>query len=678
MRGKTMRMTGIMVAALLLAAPLAVTAETLTYVELVNRLTDLERLAVLPEVGETCEQWSSYDRATRYDEATGKFEGWAANGDGGQFIRAEDGRQVMAEMEGPGCIWRIWSARPLKGHVRVYLDGAETPAVDLSFREYFDGKSAPFTRKSLVYTVANGWNNYTPIPYQKSCKIVADEGWGAYFQFTYSTFPEGTQVPTFKRELSKAEAAALDAVDAHFAKLGTGPAVRYAEEQLEASVLTVGPGATVTVLDLKGPQAITALRAKPDLPASPDDRAILRELVLRITWDGEKEPAVWSPLGDFFGTAPGANAYRSFPLGLTETGWWYSYWYMPFAKSALVELVNEGRAARSVHMEVMHAPLTKPIEKLGRFHAKWHLDAFLPPEPERWIDWTILTTQGQGRFCGVMLHVWNPRGGWWGEGDEKFHVDGEKFPSTIGTGSEDYFGYAWCTPKLFTRAYHNQTLVNKNIGHVSVNRWQITDNIPFQKSFEGYIEKYYKNNRPTLYDAVAYWYLAPGGKDPYKPVPLAERTVWPEPEVPRVKGAVEGEKMKIIAKSGGNPRMQEVAGYGDNWSGQQHLWWTNGKPGDTLDLRLPVEKAGAYALKIQLTKARDYGIVQLYLDGNKLGGPIDLYNPSVAPTGVLDMGKHELAAGDHTLRIEIAGANEQAVKAYMAGLDYVKLDPVSK
>ena len=61
----------------------------------------------------------------------------------------------------------------------------------------------------------------------------------------------------------------------------------------------------------------------------------------------------------------------------------------------------------------------------------------------------MLRTQGRGRFCGVMLHVWNPRGGWWGEGDEKFFVDGEKFPSTFGTGSEDYFGYAWCDPHLF-------------------------------------------------------------------------------------------------------------------------------------------------------------------------------------------------------------------------------------
>ncbi len=53
-----------------------------------------------------------------------------------------------------------------------------------------------------------------------------------------------------------------------------------------------------------------------------------------------------------------------------------------------------------------------------------------------------------------MLHIWNPKGGWWGEGDEKFFVDGERFPSTFGTGTEDYFGYAWCSEKTFIRAFH--------------------------------------------------------------------------------------------------------------------------------------------------------------------------------------------------------------------------------
>ena len=81
---------------------------------------------------------------------------------------------VLAEMQGPGCIWRIWSAAPKDGHVRIYLDGASEPAVDLPFVGYFDGKNEPFTRSAIVHTVSMGWNNYTPIPYQKSCKIVAD------------------------------------------------------------------------------------------------------------------------------------------------------------------------------------------------------------------------------------------------------------------------------------------------------------------------------------------------------------------------------------------------------------------------------------------------------------------------------------------------------------------------
>ena len=62
------------------------------------------------------------------------------------------------------------------------------------------------------------------------------------------------------------------------------------------------------------------------------------------------------------------------------------------------------------------------------------------------------------------------------------------------------------------------------------------------------------------------------------------------------------------------------------WSNDAHLWWIEAKPGDKLDLALPVKQAGKYRLGMQLTKAPDYGIVQLYLDGQKLGDPIDLYH----------------------------------------------------
>jgi hypothetical protein len=245
---------------------------------------------------------------------------------------------------------------------------------------------------------------------------------------------------------------------------------------------------------------------------------------------------------------------------------------MPFAKEAIVELENDGNTAFAARFNFTHAPLSKPIEKLGRFRCKWHRDAALPTEPERWIDWTMLSAQGRGRFVGVMLEVWNPRGGWWGEGDEKFFVDGEEFPSTFGTGSEDYFGYAWCCPELFENAYHNQTISEGIAGHVSVNRWHITDNIPFQTSFEGAIEKYYPNKKPTLYAATAYWYSALGGNDPYGPVAVEDRLFYVQPTIAKVFGAVEGESMKVIGKTGGNVDVQVLFDGGDEWSCGKHLW----------------------------------------------------------------------------------------------------------
>jgi hypothetical protein len=88
---------------------------------------------------------------------------------------------------------------------------------------------------------------------------------------------------------------------------------------------------------------------------------------------------------------------------------------------------------------------------------------------------------------------------------------------------------------------------------------------------------------------------------------------------------------------------------------------------------VPVAKDGKYKLLAQLTEAVDYGIVQLSLDGRKLGEPIDLYHNGVITTGELDFGIRELSAGEHKLTMEIIGANPKAVKSYMVGLDYVKL-----
>jgi hypothetical protein len=351
---------------------------------------------------------------------------------------------------------------------------------------------------------------------------------------------------------------------------------------------------------------------------------------------------------------------------------------MPFAKAADFTLVNDGHQNRKLSFEVVTVPLDEAPSRYARFHAKWHRDALLPEDSERRkIDWTLLQTEGRGRFLGVMLHVWNPRGSWWGEGDEKFWVDGEKFPSTIGTGSEDYFGYAWCNPTLFQNAYHNQTISMNNKGHICVNRWHIADHIPFQRSFEAAIEKYFPNPRPTLYASTVYWYLAPGGKDPYKPAPLAERAgYWDDTslQVHNVKGALEGERLRVVSRTGGGVQEQELSMFEGQWSGDAQLWWTGAKPGDRLELVLPVATSGKYKLLAAMTTAVDYGTVRILLDDREVAA-LDLFNKGVLPTGERELGTHALTAGDHTLTVEITGANEKAVKAYMFGLDYLRLEP---
>jgi putative membrane-bound dehydrogenase-like protein len=147
----------------------------------------------------------------------------------------------------------------------------------------------------------------------------------------------------------------------------------------------------------------------------------------------------------------------------------------------------------------------------------------------------------------------------------------------------------------------------------------------------------------------------------------------------RVAGAVEGESMKILRKTAGDARSQKMDPFpADRWSGADQLWWTGARPGARLELELPVPEAGRYEIELVLTRARDYGIIQLTLDGAKLGEPIDLYHfPEVMTTGVLSFEPRDLRAGAHTLGIEVVGAHPKAVKAYMLGLDYVRLRPAT-
>jgi len=141
----------------------------------------------------------------------------------------------------------------------------------------------------------------------------------------------------------------------------------------------------------------------------------------------------------------------------------------------------------------------------------------------------------------------------------------------------------------------------------------------------------------------------------------------------------EGEQLKILAVSDGSASPQNMSGFAaDRWSNDSQLWWTDGKIGSRLEMEIDVETSGSYDLRMVLTKAQDYGIVQVYFDDQKIGEPIDLFNkPSVITTGMVKMGQLSLKAGKHRLVLEIVGANKNAVPRKMVGLDLIQLGTVT-
>ncbi|RYD59203.1 MAG: hypothetical protein EOP83_20665, partial [Verrucomicrobiaceae bacterium] len=180
---------------LLSMSPASRAADELSYQDVLSRLTDMQRLASPVIPGERSGASTSHDRDSAYDTANGTYRNWSANDDGWGFIRKEGNDQVLVDLEGPGVLWRVWSAKPEQGHIRIFLDGSTTPIVDKSFRSFFDDLEKDYP--GLAMTLSRGRNEFVPIPFAKSCKVVMSEGWGAYFHATHTLFPKDTKIETF-------------------------------------------------------------------------------------------------------------------------------------------------------------------------------------------------------------------------------------------------------------------------------------------------------------------------------------------------------------------------------------------------------------------------------------------------------------------------------------------------
>jgi len=679
------------------------------YIDVVNSLVDLKALATAPQKGEGAYESSSYNKLSNYNATTVVYENWSQNWDeGNDAPRTDDGGYLIAETEGAGAIVRIWSAKPLDGHIKIFIDGNNEPTVDMPFKDIFGSGASPFDLQNLCYDAVGGKNCYVPITYNNGCRVVLYNDWGQFYQVNYISFPDGTAIESFKFPLSDENLSSLRAVDKVMGGDMSALSDTYTDTVKKTETVTVSSGENVEILNSASSGAIVGLKIKInglDTEIGADgiahDWKSLSDMCISMRWDKSNTDAVWSTLGGFFASQTGLNEYSSLPTGVLSDGTMYSNWYMPFENGAVITIVNDGNEDYSVTYTVTTVSLEKEAtEKLLRFHAKWVRAA--DPQREgndRWPDSEFLYLEGTGRFVGTSLHVYKEIGRgdgqynglpdnngsavtysnwWWGEGDEKFFVDGEKFPSWFGTGSEDYFGYAWGNWMPFSKAYHAQPFTNGGmygVGNRLNNRFHIIDNIPFQSSFEACLEKYHRDGYAN-WVFTSFFYLDKEAEDGYSSVSLTDRTAYYKHPYPAAATFYEGEMLPIIDTSGRIKAETQVMSKWGSWSGNEQFILKAGKSGDFVRLYINVPKSGNYNLSAVFTKAKDFGIAQHYIDGIAVGGAVDLYNPSVVRTSEATIGSIYLEEGLHILTVKVIGKNE-ASTGFFYGLDFLRLRVVN-
>jgi len=314
----------------------------------------------------------------------------------------------------------------------------------------------------------------------------------------------------------------------------------------------VKAGETVTLAETAGPGVIQHIWMTVTNQASPRNRYILRDLVVRIYWDGESAPSVESPLGDFFCCGFGVSyLVNSMPVAVNPTRGFNCYFPMPFHKSMKITLENQcDEDVNAFFYQVDYCLLDKLPENTGYFHAQWRRQRLT----EKAKDYVILdNVKGKGQYVGTYMALTTLERYWYGEGEIKFYLDGDQaYPTICGTGTEDYFGGAWsfatqkdgktventyCTPFLgypyyshhdseLHNDYHNDDIPPQR----SFYRWHIMDPVLFAEDIRVAIQQIGISygglfERQDDVATVAYWYQA----EPHIPFPklMGRRDRWP-------------------------------------------------------------------------------------------------------------------------------------------------------
>ena len=508
---------------------------------LLDEMTDPFSHTKWPANEYICRQSSSYSResvtpATAAEDGTFRPEsgrdwgkGWFENHDFDNYIREEkvDGQTeyVMHEDNGPGVILGFWAAYGgyadgEGGDYIFYIDGADKPVIKMQNKALVGGTGLvgyPFSYVAPAKTENLTWlgHNLTlPIPYGKSCKISfrpydptkTAKTHGHYFQIMYRSYKPGVTVESFDENTMKKYAKEIYACGVKL----TGDKTIQIDDVNKANDKHIAPGAKKSLV-LKGERCITSLSIQLD---ASDISEALSKTILKIKFDGEQ--TVECPVGNFFGIGYKQLSHCTFYVRTNSDGMMTAYWAMPFAKKANITLENHsGTDVKLKVFQTTSKPCTWEPERSMHFYAwyneKKNLDTSIK------FDYNFVTIKGKGRFVGDGLTVFSyyPEGSghdWWGEGDEKIFVDDEAFPSHFGTGTEDYYRYAYCRPQPFSYPSISQPIGdgNKTPGLSTNNRYRLLDDIPFEKSFAFFMEIWHPFYDKMDYAPATFWYAFPG------------------------------------------------------------------------------------------------------------------------------------------------------------------------
>lgn len=660
----------------------AITLDSLL-AEMINRDT----VAKWPVPAYTLRQSSSYDRATK-DPADAK--GWFANKDYEQFIRTEqnDGRRewVILEHEGPGALTRFWlPLHPPKDKqiIRFYFDGSPTPAIAVPFNELLSGRSfvkPPFAFVSWDETNLHnqlkappktmrgvGGDLYLPIPFARSCKITLDQ-LPFYYIINYRAYEPGTAVETFSMAGYEAAKAALEKTGEIL--LGT-PNITVAGS---AKPVTLAPNEEVAVSLPPGPSAVRNLHVQVDPKDAPQ---VVRSTVLTAEFDGE--PAIWCPLGEFFGCGARLNPVQDWFRTVQEDGTLFAHWIMPYQRTGRLTLKNLGAKPVTVSLAARTAPWAWDDRSMI-FHANWRGTNAMKTRPMS--DWNYIEIKGRGVYVGDTLTVFSPVSAWYGEGDEKVYLDGEAFPSHIGTGTEDYYGYAWGMATFFNSPFISTPRRDSKSreswkGYTTTSRVRLLDGYPLRTSLRLDMEIWNWADTKVDYAVGAFWYARPGATHNRQPQPAeAAEPLREFPTVSSLRGAIECEGMKVLSHTEGLRigRQENYPFDTGAWSGDAQLFVQARQPGNFVELLLAENVTGPRKITLHATQSHDYGILRFSVNGQAVDKVFDGQAPRPMLSGPVELGTFEPKEGKFVLRIEVTGANPASTgPKYYFGLDAVIL-----